>query len=56
VVGCKKAKVHEELMSRICKGVATNRNRFGVELELKNFKVGLGKIGVVVLAKKMAHP
>jgi hypothetical protein len=33
VVGCKKVKVHEELMVKISKGMATNGNGLGVELE-----------------------
>jgi hypothetical protein len=38
------------------KGVATNRNEFGVEFKSKNSKVQLGEIEVVVLANKMARP
>jgi hypothetical protein len=52
VVSCKKAKVHGELLDGICKGVSTNENGLGIEFELKNFKVGSSKIGVVVRAKK----
>jgi hypothetical protein len=36
--------------------MTTNGNRLIVEFELKNFKVRLGKIGVVVHANKMARP
>jgi hypothetical protein len=36
------------------KGVATNKNEFGVEFKSKNSKVQLGKIEVVVRANKMA--
>jgi len=36
--------------------MTTNGNRLIVEFELKNFKVRLGKIGVVVHANKMACP
>jgi hypothetical protein len=43
-------------MVGICKGVATNGNGLGIEFESKNFKTQLGKIKVVVHAKKMAHP
>ncbi len=56
MVNCKKAKVHGELLDGICKGVSTNENGLGIEFELKNFKVGSSKIGVVVHAKKMARP
>jgi hypothetical protein len=56
VVGYEKAKVHEELMTRIGKGMATNKNGLGVELELKNFKVQSGEIRVVVCAKKWFVP
>ncbi len=40
----------------ISKGVATNGNGLGIELNLKNFKVRLGEVKVVVRANKMAHP
>ncbi len=33
VVNYEKAKVHEELMAKIGKGMATNGNELGVELE-----------------------
>jgi hypothetical protein len=33
-----------EEVDEIGKGVATNENELGVELELKNFKVQLGEI------------
>jgi hypothetical protein len=56
VVGCKKAKVHEELLIGIWKGVANNGNGLGIEFKLKKFKVGSGKIKVVGRAKKMARP
>jgi hypothetical protein len=36
--------------------VATNGNGLGIELNLKNFKVRLGEVKVVVRANKMAHP
>jgi hypothetical protein len=36
--------------------MTTNGNRLMVEFESKNFKVRLGKIGVVVHANKMARP
>jgi hypothetical protein len=38
------------------KGVTTNKNGLGVELNSKNFKARLGKIGVVVNASKVASP
>jgi hypothetical protein len=38
------------------KGIITNRNELGVELELKIFKVQLGKIRRVVCVNKMACP
>jgi hypothetical protein len=56
VVACKKAKVHEELLVGICKGVATKGNGLGIKFKLKKFKVGSSKIGVVVRAKKVARP
>jgi hypothetical protein len=40
----------------IGKGMATNGNGFGVELELKNLKARSSEIRVVVNVKKMAHP
>ncbi len=33
-----------EEVAKISKGVATNENEIGVEFELENFKVWLGKI------------
>jgi hypothetical protein len=33
VVSYKKAKVHKELVTRIGKGMATNKNKLGVKLE-----------------------
>jgi hypothetical protein len=45
----------EEVVEK-SKGMTTNRNGFGVELNSKNSKVRLGKIKVVVRANKMAHP
>ncbi len=56
MVGYEKAKVHEELMTGIGKGMATNKNGLGVELELKNFKVQSSEIRVVVYAKKWFVP
>jgi hypothetical protein len=56
MVGYKKAKVHEELLAKICKGVATNGNGPRIKFKLTKFKVGSCKIGVVERAKKMAHP
>jgi hypothetical protein len=38
------------------KEVVTDKNGFGVEFKLKNFKVQSNAIGVVVCANKMAHP
>jgi hypothetical protein len=38
VVGYENVKVRRELMVGISKGVATNGNGLGVELEPKNFK------------------
>ncbi len=35
-------------------GIITNRNELGVELELKIFKVQLGKVRVMVCVNKMA--
>jgi hypothetical protein len=40
----------------IGKGMTTNGNGLGVELELKTLKVHSNEIGVVVNVKKMAHP
>jgi hypothetical protein len=56
MVSNKKVKVHWELVVRIGKGVATNENGLGIELESKKFKVRLSEIRVVVCAKKMARP
>jgi len=39
-----------------CKEVTTNGNGLGIELILKNFKVRLSKIKMVVHANKMARP
>jgi hypothetical protein len=47
--------IREEVVE-IGKGVATNGNGLGIELNLKNFKVWLGEVKVVVRANKMAHP
>jgi len=55
VVGYENVKVRRELMVGISKGVATNGNGLGVELEPKNFKARPSKIKVVVCVKKMAH-
>jgi hypothetical protein len=52
VVGYEKANIHGELMTRIGKGMATNKNGLGVELESRNFKVQSSEIKVVVCAKK----
>jgi hypothetical protein len=40
----------------IGKGVATNRNELGVELELKNSMVRLSEVRVMACTKKMALP
>ncbi len=45
-----------EETTRKGKGVATNRNEFGVEFKSKNSKVQLNKIEVVVHANKMVRP
>jgi hypothetical protein len=39
VVSCEKVKAHKELLAKISKGMATNKNGFGVEFESKNFKL-----------------
>ncbi len=36
--------------------MTTNGNKLTIQFESKNFKVRLGKIGVVVHANKMARP
>jgi hypothetical protein len=54
MVNYEKVKVHKELVVGTGKGMATNRNGFEVEFELKNFKVQSSKIELVVHAKKMA--
>jgi hypothetical protein len=38
------------------KGVTTNRNELGVELDLKNSKVQSGEIEMVVCANKVTCP
>jgi hypothetical protein len=43
-----------EEATRKGKGMATNRNELGVELKLKNSKIQLGDVKVVVCANKMA--
>jgi hypothetical protein len=55
VVGYEKANIHGELMTRIGKGVATNKNGLGIEFISKNSKVQLSEIGVVVCANTMVH-
>jgi hypothetical protein len=47
VVGYKKAKVY---------GGGSNWDKQAIELNLKNFKVWLDKVKVVVCANKVAHP
>ncbi len=49
-------KFTREKAVEIGKGVATNENGLGIELNLKNFKARLGEVKVVVCANKMAHP
>jgi hypothetical protein len=39
VVNCEKVKAHWELIAKIGKGMATNRNGIGVEFKLKKFEV-----------------
>ncbi len=56
MVNYEKAQVHRKATSKLGKGVATNKNGLGVELNTKNFKAWSCKIGVVVLANKVAHP
>jgi hypothetical protein len=47
-------KFTKEETTNIGKGVATNKNGLGIELNSKNFKVRLGKIKVVMCASKVA--
>ncbi len=51
----KRLKFTREEAIEIGKGVATNRNGLGIELNLKNFKARLGEVKVVVCVNKMAH-
>ncbi len=56
MVGYEKAKVHKGLMTGIGKGMATNKNGLGVELELKNFKVHPSEIKWWCVQKKWFVP
>lgn len=52
VVNYKRVKVHGEVVVGIGKRVATNKNGFEIEFEMKNFKARSSEIEVMMHAKK----